>query len=121
MQLPKTRRRQKLREKICTYKDCGKAFFGIAISKYCHKHREEKYRIRKRSESKPSDTNRIIPYEGFTVEPKELICQCCGDKFPTKLFPKQTVYPNWCPSHRNENQRKQYLKNNPNSKGVLDA
>ena len=55
MQLPKSRRRQKLREKKCQYPGCGKIFFGIHISKYCPEHRQDRYRIRKRT--KPEDVN----------------------------------------------------------------
>ncbi|HEX2956642.1 MAG TPA: hypothetical protein VHO70_07415, partial [Chitinispirillaceae bacterium] len=55
MQLPKSRRRQKLREKRCQYPGCGKIFFGIHISKYCPEHRQDRYRIRKRT--KPEDVN----------------------------------------------------------------
>lgn len=112
MQIPKTRRSQKKREKRCLYPDCGKIFFGIHIAKYCEEHREDRYRIRKRAT--PEDVNKknqTIKHE-FT-EVITQIMQCgleeCNVDFDVKIFPRQYIYPKYCPEHRNEYRRIRHL------------
>ncbi len=114
MQLPKTRRRQKLREKRCQYPDCGKIFFGIHISKYCHEHRKDRYRIRKRAT--PEDINlknQTIKHSYTEVVTMEMGCDLegCEHKFEVKIFPRQFVYPKYCAEHRNEYRRTRHLTN----------
>ena len=113
MQLPKTRRRQKLREKTCLYPECGKIFFGIHISKYCHEHRKDRYRIRKRAT--PEDVNlknQTIKHAYTEVVSVEMTCNLegCEEKFSVKIFPRQFVYPKYCGSHRNEFRRIRHLE-----------
>ena len=112
MQLPKTRRRQKLREKICQYPGCGQMFFGIHISKYCHEHRKDRYRIRKRTT--PEDVNlknQTIEHKFTEVVTQTHTCQLegCNKEFEIKVFPRQTVYPKYCEDHRNEFRRIRHL------------
>ncbi len=112
MQLPKTRRRQKLREKRCQYPGCGKIFFGIHISKYCHEHRKDRYRIRKRAT--PEDVNlknQTIKHQYTEVVTMIMDCDLegCGHEFEVKIYPRQYVYPKYCPEHRNEYRRVRHL------------
>ena len=112
MQLPKTRRRQKLREKTCQYPDCGKVFFGIHISKYCHEHRKDRYRIRKRAT--PEDVNlknQTIKHSYTEVVTMVMTCDLeeCKHEFEVKIFPRQYVYPKYCQEHRNEYRRVRHL------------
>ncbi len=114
MQLPKTRRRQKLREKQCQYPGCGKIFFGIHISKYCHEHRKDRYRIRKRAT--PEDVNvknQTIEHTNTEVIIQADVCalEGCGCEFEIKVYPRQHVYPKYCPEHRNEYRRIRHLTN----------
>jgi hypothetical protein len=114
MQLPKTRRRQKLREKRCQYPDCGKIFFGIHISKYCHEHRKDRYRIRKRAT--PEDINlknQTIKHSYTEVISMSMDCNLegCSHEFDVKIFPRQFVYPKYCTEHRNEYRRARHLTN----------
>jgi hypothetical protein len=113
MQLPKSRRRQKLREKKCQYPGCGKIFFGIHISKYCPEHRQDRYRIRKRT--KPEDVN--IKNQTFKHNYSEVIVMVlncalegCDNQFEVKIYPRQYIYPKFCPEHRNEYKRIRHLR-----------
>lgn len=112
MLLPKSRRRQKLREKKCQYPGCGVAFFGIHISKYCPEHRKDHYRIR--TKIKPEDVN--IKNQTFRhnyTEVVTMVASCslegCGNQFEIRVFPRQFIYPKYCPEHRNEYRRIRYL------------
>jgi len=113
MQLPKTRRRQKLREKKCQYPGCGKIFFGIHIAKYCHEHRKDQYRIRKRAA--PEDVNlknQTIKHNNTEVQTVIMECglEGCEHEFELKIFPRQYVYPKYCDMHRNEFKRVLHLR-----------
>ncbi len=113
MQLPKSRRRQKLREKKCQYPGCGKVFYGIHISKYCAEHRQDQYRIRKRV--RPMDVTRdnvILPhtYTDVTVAVMHCKLQGCDNQFEVKMYPRQFIYPKYCPEHRNEYKRIRHLQ-----------
>jgi hypothetical protein len=113
MQLPKSRRRQKLREKKCQYPGCGKIFFGIHISKYCPEHRQDRYRIRKRT--KPEDVNiknQTVKHAYTEVITMVLNCalEGCDNQFEVKIYPRQYVYPKYCPEHRNEYKRIRHLR-----------
>jgi hypothetical protein len=112
MQLPKSCRRQKLREKKCLYPDCGKVFFGIHVSKYCPEHRQDGYRIRKKT--KPEDVtvkNRTIEHSYTEVVTMTMNCSLegCNKKYEVKIFPRQNIYPKYCPDHRNEYRRTRLL------------
>ncbi|MCL2845382.1 MAG: hypothetical protein FWE23_08035 [Chitinivibrionia bacterium] len=113
MQLPKTPRGQKFKEKICMYPGCGKVFYGIHISKYCVEHRKDRYRIRKRT--KPEDVNlknQTIQHKYTTVVEQTMNCALiqCTNQFTTKIFPRQYIYPKFCPEHRNEYKRERHLR-----------
>jgi len=113
MQIPKTRRRQKLREKVCIYEGCGKHFFGISIAKYCLTHRDEQYRIRKRSEkSDPTRENQEIDHHCSKVESRIETCalEGCGCQFEIKIFPQQKIYPKYCEEHRSSFRRELFIK-----------
>jgi len=113
MQLPKTPRGQKFKEKICMYPGCGKVFHGIHISKYCVEHRKDRYRIRKRT--KPEDVNlknQTIQHKYTTVVEQTMTCALkqCENQFTIKIFPRQYIYPKFCPDHRNEYKRERHLR-----------
>jgi hypothetical protein len=113
MQLPKTPRGQKFKEKICMYPGCGKVFHGIHISKYCVEHRKDRYRIRKRT--KPEDVNlknQTISHKYTTVVEQTMNCalEQCENQFTIKIFPRLYVYPKFCHDHRNEYKRERHLR-----------
>lgn len=113
MQLPKTPRGQKFKEKICQYPGCGKKFHGIHISKYCVEHRKDRYRIRKRT--KPEDVNlknQTISHKYTTVVEQTMNCalEQCENQFTIKIYPRLYVYPKFCEEHRNEYKRERHLR-----------
>jgi hypothetical protein len=113
MQLPKTPRGQKFKEKICMYPGCGKVFHGIHISKYCVEHRKDRYRIRKRT--KPENVNlknQTIQHKYTTVVEQTMTCalEQCESQFTIKIFPRQYIYPKFCQDHRNEYRRERHLR-----------
>ena len=113
MQLPKTPRGQKFKEKKCQYPGCKTIFYGIHISKYCVEHRKDKYRIRKRT--KPEDVNlknQTIQHKYTTVVEQTISCalEQCENQFTIKVFPRQYIYPKYCPDHRNEYKRERHLR-----------
>jgi len=113
MQLPKTPRGQKFKEKVCQYPDCGKKFHGIHISKYCVEHRKDRYRIRKRT--KPEDVNlknQTISHKYTTVVEQTMTCalEQCESQFSIKIYPRLYVYPKFCTEHRNEYKRERHLR-----------
>jgi hypothetical protein len=113
MQLPKSRRRQKLREKKCQYPGCGKIFYGIHISKYCAEHRQDRYRIRKRPRPKDINIdNQEIRHPCTEVTMTRMHCclEGCDNEFEVKLYPRQFIYPKYCPEHRNEYKRIRHLQ-----------
>lgn len=110
MQIPKNARKQKQYEKQCQYPGCSKIFFGITITKYCHEHRKEEYRIRKRSQGTNLSLHRVIEHDHKKVVEKEVKCEHCKDAFNIKIFPRQKVYPLYCEKHRNLYQRERSRK-----------
>jgi len=113
MQLPKTPRGQRFKEKKCLYPGCGRPFHGIHISKYCVEHRKDMYRIRKRT--KPEDVNlknQTIQHKYTTVVEQTMNCalEQCENQFTVKIFPRLYVYPKFCPDHRNEYKRERHLR-----------
>lgn len=113
MQLPKTPRGQKFKEKICMYPGCEKVFHGIHISKYCVEHRKDRYRIRKRA--KPEDVNlknQTVQHKYTTVVEQTMTCalEQCENQFTIKIFPRQYIYPKFCNDHRNEYRRERHLR-----------
>ena len=121
MQLPKNRRRQKLVEKKCQYKGCGKVFFGIAIAKYCLEHRKDEYRIRKRPVYKSiKEDNSVIEHNFLYATDRISRCALagCNNKFRIKILPRQKIYPKYCEEHRNEFKRAMFIKLSQSSERV---
>ncbi len=115
MILPKNKRYQKKKEKTCQYEGCGTIFFGIAVTKYCEKHRQDKYRIRKKPKLRPIHEENQLVHHSYT-KATEIDCTCglegCSSNFSVTILPRQEVYPKYCIEHRNEFRRKQFLKSN---------
>lgn len=105
------RRQPKMKVKTCQYEGCGKEFIGHSVCKYCEFHRDVKNR-KKRAKKKHVNENRIINHTNEGITPQELECGLdgCKNKYPVLLIPKQTVYPNFCPEHRNKFKRKMFLR-----------
>ncbi len=113
MEVSKNPSRQKLKEKHCEYPDCNKIFFGIKVAKYCDEHKKPEYRVRNyESVNNVGPENQVIKHSFCETVDTVQVCECCGDQFPVKIFPRVTVYPRYCPEHRTEHRRKQFAKLN---------
>jgi hypothetical protein len=113
MQIPKSRRRLKLREKQCSYQGCAETFFGLPNAKYCTEHRKARYRVIKQAEPENVNIkNQTLMHTYTKVTTMVVTCalQGCGRPVEIKIFPRQYIYPKYCPLHRNEFRRIQLLK-----------
>ena len=114
MHIPRSHRKQKVRELKCAHPGCNEMFFGINSSKYCSKHRDPQTRIGKKPAVKEvTDDNRIIHHDNSEVTTIMMQCDLegCPEQYEVKIYPRQYIYPKYCPVHRNEYQRKQHLRN----------
>jgi len=112
MQLPRYKKKKRLKHKVCQEPGCGKEFIGHPIAKYCEFHRNIANRTRKTKEYEAVDVKNFVFKHGFTeVTELELSCQLpnCNNKYTVKIFPKQYIYPKFCVTHRNEYKRDSFL------------
>ena len=123
MRIPKSRRRQKLREKQCSYPGCDAIFFGFPNAKYCPEHRKAAYRIRKTVKPENMNIKNQTFRHGYTKAVTMVVTcalQGCGRPFEIIIYPRQYIYPKYCPLHRNEYRRIQLLKQ-INREDLIDA
>jgi hypothetical protein len=113
MQIPKKPKKQPLVTKICSYEGCGKPFEGCRTAKYCEFHRIQHNRAKeKKEEEHVTVRNQLLEHDYKTVQVLTLKCALeeCGREFEVKVFPRQFVYPKYCPDNRNEHKRKSFLE-----------
>jgi arginyl-tRNA--protein-N-Asp/Glu arginylyltransferase len=113
MQIPKKAKKQPLVKKNCSYEGCGTPFEGCRTSKYCEFHRIQQNRVKeKQDQEHVTVKNQVFEHDFKSV--KTIIQKCaldgCGQEFEVKIFPRQFVYPKYCPEHRNEHKRKSFLE-----------
>lgn len=114
MKMPTYKKKKRVKFKQCKEPGCGKDFWGHPIAKYCEEHRDIKMRVKPiKDVVAPGDVNLLI--EHCNKEPVEQAVQCslegCDTSYVIMLFPKQFIYPKYCPEHRNEFKREMALKN----------
>jgi hypothetical protein len=111
VQLPKYKKKKRIKLKICQY--CGKEFWGHPIAKYCELHRDVKQREKTKKSPEPGDSNnKTYNHDLIEVVEETWICELegCGKSYVVKVFPKQYVYPRFCEEHRNEFRRRNYVR-----------
>ena len=111
MQLPKYKKKKRIKLKICQY--CGKEFWGHPIAKYCELHRDVKQREKTKKSPEPGDSNnKTHQHEFIEVVEENWVCELegCGKEYVVKIFPKQYVYPRFCEEHRNEFRRRNWIR-----------
>lgn len=111
MQLPKYKKKKRIKLKICQY--CGKEFWGHPIAKYCELHRDVKQREKTKKTPEPGDSNnRTYNHDFLEVGEETWECELdgCGKTYTVKIFPKQFVYPRFCDDHRNEFKRRNWIR-----------
>ena len=113
MQLPKYKKKKRIKLKICQEPGCGKEFWGHPIAKYCELHRDIKLRAKHKKEFESVDVKNMVFKHNYTeVIDLEFRCSLIGcDKIYTvKVFPKQFVYPRFCLEHRNDFRRANFIR-----------
>lgn len=113
MQIPKGRRKPKLKEKKCAHPGCENTFYGIHAAKYCVEHRDPASRPKEKPVMEDVSVNNRVIEHSYTVV-QEITVPCalegCENQFEIKVYPKQFVYPKYCPEHRNEHKRKKHIE-----------
>lgn len=111
MQLPKYKKKKRIKLKVCQYPDCKKDFWGHPIAKYCELHRDIKQRQIKKKDQEPLEARNMVFRHNY-IDVCELPFLCClpgcTEEFTLKIFPKQYVYPRFCMQHRNDYKRKHF-------------
>lgn len=113
MQLPKYKKRTKVKLKICQEPGCGVEEYMHPIQKYCKLHKDIRMRVRKKKKHEAIDVkNMIFKHEFIGVTKVEFICYLdgCKNKFINNIYPKQYIYPKYCEEHRVEFKRELFLK-----------
>jgi hypothetical protein len=99
--------------KLCQYPGCETSFRGTGQSKFCHHHRDKKYKSilysKKRKQKKLEDhlnnPNQTIQHTYSESQQLEFVCALdgCNEKFEVTVLPRTFTYPRYCSKHRNEN------------------
>mgnify|MGYP006333892877 FL=1 len=113
MQLPKYKKKKRIKLKICQEPGCGREFWGHPIAKYCELHRDIKLRQKQKKNVESIESKNIIFRHNYT-ESMDLTFKCClegcNELFTIRVFPKQYIYPRFCEEHRNDFKRANYLR-----------
>jgi stress-induced morphogen len=113
LQLPKYKKKKRIKLKVCQEPGCGKEFWGHPIAKYCELHRDIKQRQKQKKELDSIETRNMVFRHNYT-EVMEIPFLCCLDgcenEFTIKVFPKQFVYPRFCIAHRNDFKRANFIR-----------
>ena len=113
MQIPKRTKNPQIKMKRCAVEGCDETFAGGPSSKFCAKHRDPKTRGKEKpvQQTSPGDNNLVFQHEYADVQHVSQQCalEGCSNHFDLKIYPRQFVYPKYCPEHRNEHKRKTHL------------
>ena len=113
MQLPKYKKKKRIKLKVCQEPGCGREFWGHPIAKYCDDHRDIKQRQKQKKDVDNIESRNIIIRHNYT-EVMEVPFSCClsgcKEVFSIKLYPKQFVYPRFCLEHRNDFKRANFIR-----------
>ena len=114
MQLPKYKKKKRIKLKVCQYPKCGREFWGHPIAKYCELHRDIKNRAKyqKKEFERVDVKNMVFKHNYMEVLELEFLCSLegCSTAYRIKVFPKQYVYPRFCEEHRNDFRRANFVR-----------
>jgi hypothetical protein len=113
MQLPKYKKKKRIKLKVCQEPGCGREFWGHPIAKYCELHRDIKQRAKHKKEFESVDVKNMVFKHNYTEVLDLEFCCCligCDSKYIVKVFPKQFVYPRYCLEHRNDFRRANFIR-----------
>ena len=114
MKMPVYTKKNRVKHKICQEPGCAKEFWGHPIAKYCELHRDIKLRVKpEKIVIQANEVNLEINHENKEPKEEQVVCSLdgCNALYNIMLFPKQTIYPKFCPEHRNEFKRSTFMKN----------
>ncbi len=113
MQLPKYKKKKRIKLKVCQEPGCGREFWGHPIAKYCELHRDIKQRAKHKKEFERVEVKNMVFTHNYT-EVIDLEFRCClpgcESRYYVKVFPKQFVYPRYCMEHRNDFRRANFIR-----------
>lgn len=113
MQLPKYKKKKRIKLKKCQEPGCGREFWGHPIAKYCELHRDIKQRQKQKKEFDSIETKNMLFRHAYS-DVVEIEFQCClegcSNHFAIKVFPKQFLYPRFCLEHRNDFKRENFIR-----------
>ena len=113
MQLPRYKKRLRLKHKVCREPGCGREYWGHTTSKYCEHHSDQKNRVRRR---RPKTDPGVVNYIHNPIirEPIDMVRTCslegCYNTYQFRVIPHVTVYPRFCDAHRSEFRRINFLR-----------
>ena len=113
MQLPKYKKKKRIKLKVCQEPGCGREFWGHPIAKYCELHRDIKQRQKQKKALDTVESKNMVFKHNYTevVEaPFKCCVEGCTDTFNIKIFPKQYIYPKFCNAHRNDFRRANFIR-----------
>jgi stress-induced morphogen len=113
MQLPKYKKKKRIKLKVCQEPGCGREFWGHPIAKYCDLHRDIKQRAKHKKEFESVEVKNMVFKHNYTeVLDLEFLCclDGCNQRYTVKVFPKQFVYPRYCMEHRNDFRRANFMR-----------
>lgn len=113
MQLPKYKKKKRVKLKVCQEPGCGKQFWGHPIAKYCPEHRDIKNRQKQKKDYGSVEDNNMVFRHNFgnAVNIDFKCClEGCDHSFTVNVFPKLFVYPRFCEDHRNPYKRQNFLR-----------
>ncbi len=114
MQLPKYKKKKRIKLKVCQYPQCGREFWGHPIAKYCELHRDIKNRAKyqKKEFERVDVKNMVFKHNYMEVLELEFLCSLdgCDKNYRIRVFPKQYVYPRFCDEHRNDFRRNNFVR-----------
>lgn len=123
MQLPKYKKKKRVKLKNCQEPGCGAEYWGHPISKYCELHRDIKNRQKKRKRYIPDLTINMIFNHEFK-EPTKVEFEChapgCKVKYWIRAEPKLYVYPKYCEEHRNRYKRELFMRKTGKDLSLLE-
>ena len=113
MQLPKYKKKKRIKLKVCQEPGCGREFWGHPIAKYCDLHRDIKQRAKHKKEFESVEVKNMVFKHNYTeVLDLDFLCclEGCDQRYVVKVFPKQFVYPRYCVEHRNDFRRANFMR-----------
>ncbi|MCL2283205.1 MAG: hypothetical protein FWC26_07800 [Fibromonadales bacterium] len=114
MQLPKYNpKKRRVTLKKCQEPGCGCEFWGHPIAKYCEAHKDFKTRQKTKKLSDSLEVRNMFFKHCYSdmIEVKFRCClDGCNSVFLVKILPKQFIYPRFCPIHRNDFKRVNYIR-----------